>query len=129
MATEAMTSAPAVFRPALLDDRRAIRPGDLRHRHHRAARRLVQPARLDLLLVLGGMLLGRWCEFRYGRPLTATGEPATAAHLHRYALVLSILGLGAWLAANLVGNHAIRISAEELGTDDITSTSPCNQAV
>ena len=55
------------------------------------------------------MLLGRWTEFRYSRPLTATGEPATADHLRRYTLVLSILGLGAWVAANLVGNQAIRI--------------------
>jgi hypothetical protein len=60
-------------------------------------------------LVLGGMLLGRWTEFRYSRPLTATGEPATAAHLRRYTLVLCILSLGAWVAANLVGNQAIHI--------------------
>src|SRR5262249_38959877 len=66
---------------------------------------------LDLIyfLVLGGMLLGRWTEFQYSRPLTATGEHATAAHLHRYVLGLSALGLGIWVAANLVGNQAIRI--------------------
>jgi hypothetical protein len=55
------------------------------------------------------MLLGRWVEFRYSRPLTATGEPATAAQLRRYALALGALGLGAWVAANLVGNRAVPI--------------------
>ena len=36
---------------------------------------------LDLLYfaVLGGMLLGRWLEFRHSQPLTAMGEPATVA--------------------------------------------------
>ena len=60
-------------------------------------------------LVLGGMLLGRWTEFRHARPMTAMGEPATAAHLRRYTLVLSTLGFGIWVAANLVGNQASRI--------------------
>ncbi len=66
---------------------------------------------LDLIyfVVLGGMLLGRWLEFRYSRPQTAMGEPATAAHLRRYALVLSILGLGIWIVANLIGNQIIRL--------------------
>jgi hypothetical protein len=65
---------------------------------------------LDLMyfVVFGGMLLGRWIEFRYSRPMTAAGEPATADHLRRYTLVLSILAIGAWVAANLVGNQAIR---------------------
>jgi hypothetical protein len=66
---------------------------------------------LDLIyfVVLGGMLLGRWLEFQYSRPLTATGEPAGVHHLRRYALVLGALGLGAWLAANLIGNQAPRV--------------------
>jgi hypothetical protein len=66
---------------------------------------------LDLIyfVVLGGMLLGRWLEFRYSRPLTATGEPANGDHLRRYAWGLGLLGLGAWLAANLVGNQVLHI--------------------
>jgi hypothetical protein len=60
-------------------------------------------------LVLGGMLIGRRMEFRYGRPLTAMGEPASVADLRRYTLVLSILGLGIWIAAKLVANPAIHI--------------------
>ena len=69
------------------------------------------PLDLVFFVVLGGMLLGRWLEFRYSQPLTATGEPATVAHLRRYALVLGILGLVAWLAANLVGNQVLRLLA------------------
>jgi hypothetical protein len=61
-------------------------------------------------VVLGGILLGRWLEFRSGRPLTATGEPATVAHLRRYALVLSLLGVAVWVVANLVGNRAIGLA-------------------
>ena len=41
--------------------------------------------------------------------MTATGELATAAHPRRYTVVLSTLGLGIWVAANLVGNQAISI--------------------
>ena len=60
-------------------------------------------------VVLGGMLLGRCLEFQYSRPLTATGEPASDHHLRRYAVVLGILGIVAWVAANLIGNQALRI--------------------
>jgi hypothetical protein len=66
---------------------------------------------LDLIyfVVLGGMFLGRWLEFRSSRPLTAAGEPATVADLRRYALVLGMLGLVAWVVANLVGHQALRV--------------------
>jgi hypothetical protein len=67
------------------------------------------PLDLVYLGALGGMLLGRWLEFRYGRPLTAMGEPATAADLRRYALALGTVGLGTWVAANLIGNRAMTI--------------------
>jgi len=61
------------------------------------------------LFVLGGLLIRRWSEFRFSRPLTATGEPATAAYLRRYVWVMAGLGLGIWVAANRFGNHAIGI--------------------
>jgi hypothetical protein len=66
---------------------------------------------LDLIyfVVLGAMLLGRWLEFQYSRPLTAAGEPASVHDLRRYALVLGALGLGAWVVANLIGNQAPRV--------------------
>jgi hypothetical protein len=51
------------------------------------------------------MLAGRWMEFRLGTPLTATGEPATADDLRRYALGLGLIGLGVWVVVNLIGNR------------------------
>jgi hypothetical protein len=56
-------------------------------------------------LVLGGMLLGRWVEFRSGGARTGMGEPATSDDLRRYLMGASLLGLGLWALANLVGNH------------------------
>ncbi len=69
----------------------------------------LSPSDLIYFVVMAGMLIGRWTEFRYSLPLTATGEPATAEHLRRYALGLGLLGLGVWVAANLIGNRAIGI--------------------
>lgn len=68
-------------------------------------------AALDVtyFVVLGGMLLGRWLEFQYTNPTTATGEPASVHDLRRYALALGALGSGAWVVANLIGNQALRI--------------------
>jgi hypothetical protein len=65
---------------------------------------------LDVIyfLLLGGVLMGRWLEFRYSQPTTAMGEPATVAHLRRYTAVVSIVGLGIWVAAKLVASHAVR---------------------
>lgn len=63
------------------------------------------PADLFYLVVLGGMYLGRWTEFRTGQALTATGEPATDRDLRRYAWGLGLLGLAVWVAANVIGNR------------------------
>ncbi len=65
---------------------------------------------LDLVFwaLLGAMILARWLEFRHSQPLTAMGEPATIADLRRYALVLGILGVAAWITGNMVGNQSIR---------------------
>jgi hypothetical protein len=37
---------------------------------------------LAYFLVLGAMLAGRWVEFQYGHPQTATGDPATLTGLY-----------------------------------------------
>lgn len=63
------------------------------------------PADLAFLLILGGLVLGRWIEFQGGNPQTATGEPATPAHLRRYVLSVVPLGLSVWILANLIGNY------------------------
>ena len=62
---------------------------------------------LDVMyfVVLAGMLVGRWTEFRSGTPLTATGEPATADDLRRNAMGLGLIGLGVWVVVNLIGNR------------------------
>jgi hypothetical protein len=65
------------------------------------------PSDLLYFIVLAGMLIGRWTEFRFRLPMTASGEPATSDHLRRYVLGLGLLGLVVWVAANLIGNRAI----------------------
>jgi hypothetical protein len=57
---------------------------------------------LVFFLVLGAVLAGRWLEFRSGDPRTATGEPATLQHLHRYTVALTGIGLVVWGAATLL---------------------------
>lgn len=56
------------------------------------------------ITALGGTMLGRWIEFRLGNPLTSTGEPATGKHLRAYLLMTTILGLSAWIVANLLAS-------------------------
>lgn len=63
------------------------------------------PSDLFYFVVLGGMYFARWKEFRSGEALTATGEPATALDLRRYAWGLGLLGMLVWVAANLIGNR------------------------
>ena len=98
---------PGLRRPALLDDRRAVRPGDPGHQHRRAGRRLAQPVRPDLLRRAGGYA---------HRPVDRVPvQPAAdgdgrARHGRTPAPVcpgLGLLGLGLWVAANLVGNRGI----------------------
>ena len=64
----------------------------------------------DLLffVILGGMIFGRWLEFRGGSPETQTGESATAADLRRYILTVVIAGPVVWIVANILGNYVLR---------------------
>jgi hypothetical protein len=63
----------------------------------------------DLLyfIILGGMILGKWLEFRGGNPQTSTGEPAGPTDLRRYVLMVVTIGPIVWVLANLVGNHLL----------------------
>ena len=65
------------------------------------------PADLIYFLVLGGMVLGRWLEFRGGNPRNSLGEPVTAADLRRYVLRVATIGPAVWVLANLLGNHVL----------------------
>jgi hypothetical protein len=58
-------------------------------------------------VILGGMVLGRWIEFRGGNATTSDGKPTTQADLRRYVLMLVTLGPVAWGVANFVGNHLL----------------------
>jgi len=59
------------------------------------------------LVILGGMVLGRWIEHRGGRPRNAMGEPSTAGELRRYVVVTLIAGVVLWVAANLISNYVL----------------------
>lgn len=63
----------------------------------------------DLLyfLLLGGMILGRWLEFRGGQPQTTSGEPATMADFRRYVVLVAVAGPIVWVIANVIGNHVL----------------------
>jgi hypothetical protein len=64
-------------------------------------------ADITYLVVLAGMILGRWLEHLGGAPQTSTGEPSTPADLRRYTLLTLVGGLALWLAANLFANYVI----------------------
>ena len=66
------------------------------------------PADLIYFVVLGGMTLGKWLEFRGGCPETSTGERATAADFHRYILMVVTAGPVVWVIANILGNYVLR---------------------
>jgi hypothetical protein len=59
------------------------------------------------LAVLGGMVLARWQEFRRGSPRTTDGRPATRGDLRHYVQTAVPVGVGIWVAANVVGNYVL----------------------
>jgi hypothetical protein len=58
-------------------------------------------------VILGGIVLGRWLEFRGGSPDTQTGEPATAADLRRYIVTIVTAGPAVWVVANVLRNYIV----------------------
>ena len=108
MATEAMTSAPASFGRLFW---MIVGPFALAICAVGIAQRdagWFSPSDVFYFVVLGGMLIGRRVEFRYSRPTTATGDPATAVHLRRYTVWLTMLGLGIFVVAKLIANQGVR---------------------
>lgn len=57
--------------------------------------------------ILAAMMFARWLEFHGGNPQTAEGQPATSEHLRRYLIGVAVLGLSAWVIANIVGNYLL----------------------
>jgi hypothetical protein len=62
-------------------------------------------ADVAFLVMLAGLVVARWYEFRRGDPTTSTGEPATPNDLRRYVIGVIVIGLGLWVLANLAGNY------------------------
>lgn len=62
-------------------------------------------ADIAFLAIVGGLVLGRWLEFRGGTPQTSTGQPATWDQFKRYALFAILIGFSCWVLANLLANH------------------------
>ncbi len=58
-------------------------------------------------VVVLAMVGCRWLEINSGTAMTATGEPATRAHLRRYVEILLPVAAAAWIIANAVGNHVL----------------------
>lgn len=55
--------------------------------------------------ILGLIVWCRWAEQRAGRGATIYGEPTTWNDFRRYLAIILPLAVGAWVIANLVGNH------------------------
>lgn len=62
-------------------------------------------ADMAFMAFLAAMLLARCWEFRDGHPQTATGQPATPAHLRRFLAGGLVVGLLVWTIANYLGNE------------------------
>jgi len=56
-------------------------------------------------VVLGVTILARYLDFQSGNAQTATGAPATSAHLRWYVPGISLVALAVWGIANLIGNR------------------------
>jgi hypothetical protein len=57
-----------------------------------------------VFVVLAAVMTARWYEFRNGNPTTGTGDPATPTVLRNYLIGALLVGLGSWVAANLLGD-------------------------
>lgn len=56
-------------------------------------------------VVVAMMAGGRWVEQRSGSAMTSIGEPAGAEHFRGYVRIQLPVVAGAWVTANVLGNH------------------------
>jgi hypothetical protein len=64
---------------------------------------------LLFLGLLALLLVCRWAEFHAGNATTSDGDPATPEHLRRYIAVAGLIGIGIWIAVNLIGAYRSEI--------------------
>ncbi|MDD4270828.1 MAG: hypothetical protein PHO07_05720 [Pirellulales bacterium] len=57
---------------------------------------------------VGVVIWCRWTEQRSGRGATVYGEPTTWDDFRRYVKTLLLVAFGAWVLANLLGNHVLQ---------------------
>jgi hypothetical protein len=62
-------------------------------------------ASLSFLFVLLVTIAARWIDFRGGSALTAEGMPATSVDVRRFTVMASLVGLGVWFVANMIGQR------------------------
>lgn len=62
---------------------------------------------LVFAIVAALMVGGRWIEQRSGVAMTATGNRSTPEDFAKYVRILVPAAVGAWIAANVVGNHLL----------------------
>jgi hypothetical protein len=60
---------------------------------------------IAFFIMLALTILARCIDFRLGRPQTASGTPATAAHLRRYIPLMLVIGVLVWTMTNVIGNR------------------------
>jgi hypothetical protein len=59
-------------------------------------------------VMVTSMILCRWVDQRSGQGTKITGEPSKWEDFQRYARVLPLLAIGAWILANVLGNHLLQ---------------------
>lgn len=64
------------------------------------------PTDVVYFVVLAGLVVARWIEFRGGDPRTSTGDPATIDQLRKYAIVTILVGVMAWIAVKMLSGIA-----------------------
>ncbi|MCB9855911.1 MAG: hypothetical protein H6818_09520 [Phycisphaerales bacterium] len=59
------------------------------------------------VIIAALMIGGRWIEQRSGGAMTVMGHRSTSEHFARYVRILLPAAIGAWIVANVVGNHLL----------------------
>jgi hypothetical protein len=58
-------------------------------------------------VLLALTIAARWVEFAGGGATSGTGEPVSRRDVVRYSITTLIIGLVAWVCANVIANHIL----------------------